>query len=255
MMRAVRYSTRFGFPIEPHTMAAIFELAHTLLPSVAMERIWQEFKKMSQFEHFDTGLVMLHDLGLLPTIFPELKACSSYEIRDRVKFIPAFPKHVPTIAELLELFPDASLEQAFLLCEKLKLSRHEKEFVDFYIKSKKLLNFPVDWKTRLEPIEWAYFYASPFSNTVLNIEACRLPENEKNNFIQAQIEHRAQLEPAIQRIICKNPVVKAEHLMAAGVLPGKKMGLLLKEAEKIAINQKMEDPQAIINILKKLLIW
>jgi len=54
MMRAVRYSTRFNFPIESDTLQAILSQAETLLPSVAMERIWQEFKKMSQFSHFDT---------------------------------------------------------------------------------------------------------------------------------------------------------------------------------------------------------
>ncbi len=38
-----------------------------------MERIWQEFKKMSHFAHFDQGLVLLHKLDLLPTIFPQLQ--------------------------------------------------------------------------------------------------------------------------------------------------------------------------------------
>lgn len=105
MMRAVRYSTRFGFPIESDTLQAILKFASTLLPSVAMERVWQEFKKMSQFAHFDAGLVTLHQLNLLPTIFPQLKDLSTQQIQQRVKYIPLFPKNSPTIAELLELFP------------------------------------------------------------------------------------------------------------------------------------------------------
>ena len=114
MMRAVRYSTRFDFPIESDTLQAILKLSSTLLPSVAMERIWQEFKKMSQFAHFDTGLITLHELKLLPAIFPQLQMLSVQDIQQLVDPLAHFPKEAPTIAELLELFPTS-------LCSKLLL--------------------------------------------------------------------------------------------------------------------------------------
>nr|NGX45091.1 CCA-adding enzyme [Chlamydiota bacterium] len=121
MMRAVRYSTRFNFPIEEATEKAIRAHAFELLPSVAMERVWQEFKKMSRFAHFDTGLITLHDLGLLATIFPDLKKTSLAEIARRVQHIESFPKGAPTFGELLELFPDYALEEILDLSEYLKL--------------------------------------------------------------------------------------------------------------------------------------
>ena len=146
MMRAVRYSTRFNFPIESDTLQAILAQAETLLPSVAIERVWQEFKKMSQFSHFDTGLLTLHQLNLLPTIFPQLKNVSTEEIQKRVNFIEHFPKGCPTIAELLELFPDSSLQDLVDLCEYLKLSKADKEFVEFYYHAQRLLTLPDKWK-------------------------------------------------------------------------------------------------------------
>ena len=96
MMRAIRYATRFNFYIEEETLKAIKFHSRELLPAVAMERIWQEFKKMSQFAHFDTGLVLMQELGLLSTIFPELKNVSAEQVKERVQYIERFPKGSPT---------------------------------------------------------------------------------------------------------------------------------------------------------------
>lgn len=253
MMRAVRYSTRFGFPIESDTLQAILKLSPTLLPAVAMERVWQEFKKMSQFAHFDTGLVTLHELNLLPTIFPQLKGVSAQEVQKRVKKLSHFPKGAPTIAELLDLFPDVSLQEALALCDTLKLSREDRSFVEYYHRARKLFELPTSWKNRLEPLEWAYFYAHASSRLVLEIIACYVADKEK--FLDEHAHHREQLAQSILRIQTHQPLIKAEHLMALGVKPGKQLGLLLKEAEKISINQSIEDRDQIIDLLKKSSLW
>jgi poly(A) polymerase len=253
MMRAVRYSTRFGFPIEPGTLQAILKLASTLLSSVAMERIWQEFKKMSQFAHFDAGLVALHTLNLLPTIFPELKGVTVQEVQNRVKYIPLFPKNAPTIAELLELFPNHSLEQTLTLCETLKLSNHDRAFAQFYFHARRQVDLPGAWKEKLEPLEWAHFYAHPQAELVLQIIACHFKDKEA--FLHEHAHYRASLGAAILRIQSGEPLVKAEHLIAEGIKPGKNLGLLLKEAEKISINQALEDRSQIIRLLKQSPLW
>lgn len=255
MMRAVRYSTRFGFSIEPTTLQAIIELSSTLLPSVAMERVWQEFKKMSQFAHFDTGLITLHQLNLLPTIFPQLQHLSISDIQKRVAYIPLFPKNCPTIAELLELFPNFSLEEALALSEKLKLSKNDRTFVEFYHHACRLIDLPSAWKAKLEPTEWAHFYAHPHSQLALDIIACHFTPQDKEKFLLEQAAHRHQLEGAINRIQSHQPIVCAEHLIAEGIKPGKQLGELLKEAEKISINHGIEDRTKIIDLLKNTSMW
>jgi poly(A) polymerase len=182
MMRAVRYSSRFNFPIESETLQAILAHSESLLPSVAMERVWQEFKKMSQFSHFDTGLVTLHRLNLLPTIFPDLKGVSVEEIQQRTCAIEHFPKGAPPIAELLELFPGVSLEKLLALCDYLKLSKKEREFVAFLHHAKSLLNMPEEWLNKLEKIEWAHFYAHPACTICLEIFAARYPLSQRETF-------------------------------------------------------------------------
>jgi len=251
MMRAVRYSTRFNFPIESDTLQAILARASELLPAVAMERIWQEFKKMSQFSHFDTGLVTLFQLGLLQTIFPALKDVPVEEVQNRVRPIERFPKGAPTIAELLELFPDHSLETLHDLGDHLKLSREDRDLLEFLYHAKTLLNMPKKWREKLEPIEWARFYANKNCDICLKIIAARFDQKTADAFLEEHVRHRQLLEQAILRIQSQTSIVRSEHLMAEGVKPGKQMGELLREAERISVNQGIEDRAKIIALLKK----
>jgi poly(A) polymerase len=255
MMRAVRYSTRFNFPIESDTLQAILAKADTLLPAVAMERVWQEFKKMSQFAHFDTALVTLHQLRLLPNIFPALKEVPVEEIQTRTSAIERFPPDAPPIAELLELFPHSSLQELFNLCDTLKLSRADRTFVEVYHKAQSLLNLPERWKDKLEPVEWAHFYANTHTPLILQLIAAHFSPTDREKFLLDHTHHRQLLEQAILRIQTHNPIVRAEHLIAEGVKPGKSLGELLREAEKISINQNIEDRTAIISLLKKSFPW
>lgn len=255
MMRAVRYSTRFNFPIESDTLQAIIAHSNELIPAVAMERIWQEFKKMSQYAHFDTGLVTLHRLNLLPTIFPDLKNVSVEEIQERLQYISKFPKKSPTFVELLELFPNYSLAQMLELCDYLKLSNFEKEFAHFYQHAKNLLNMPEQWLKNLEKVEWAHFYAHPHAELCIKIISLHYPQEKRGSFIHYHEKQRQLLEMAILRIQSKSPIVKAQHLMEEGVAPGEKMGKLLKEAERISINQGIEDRMQIIKLLKQSPLW
>ena len=255
MMRAVRYSTRLNFPIESDTLQAILAKADTLLPAVAMERVWQEFKKMAQFSHFDTALVTLHQLRLLPNIFPQLKDVPVEEIQKRTSAIDKFPSDTPPIAELLELFPAASLQELLELCDNLKLSKSDRTFVEFYHKAQSLLNMPNKWKDKLEPVEWAHFYAHLHTPLILQLIAAHLSPADREKFLLDHTHHHQLLEQAILRIQTHNPIVRAEHLIAEGIKPGKELGELLREAERISINQSIEDRKIIITILKKSLLW
>lgn len=255
MMRAVRYATRFDFLIEQKTLSAILSHSESLLPSVAMERVWQEFKKMSQFAHFDEGLIMLHELNLLPTIFPSLRTLSVDELKVRVKAIEHFPKGAPTISELLELFPSTSLEEWFTLCDYLKLSKEDKRFVEFYHHINTQLNMPKEWLEKLEPVEWAQTYAHPHSELCLQIFAAHLPIEQKEAFLNHHLKKAEQLNTAIVRIRTKKPVITAGHLIEKGIKPGVEFGKLLKEAERISVNDDLEEPSEVLCKLEKTPLW
>lgn len=255
MMRAIRYATRFDFFIDAATEKAIEDHASTLFPSVAIERVWQEFKKMSRFAHFDEGLIALHRLQLLPTIFPDLKGVSLEEIARRLRPLKHYPTPCPPIAELIELFPGHSLEQLLSFCDYMKLSKEEREFVYDFHHAKELFRMPIDWQQKLEPIEWAHFYARPHSPLCVEIFLAHVAEGEKELFKREHQERMERLAPFIQRIKERRSVVKAEHLQKEGIAPGVGMGKLLKEAERISVNEASEEPVEVIALLRKSPLW
>ncbi len=247
MIRAVRYSTRFQFPIESSTEQAILSHALSLFPSVAIERVWQEFQKMSSSRHFAEGLVSLHKLELLPVIFPSLKGVSLKQIQSRLEPLSKI-SHCPLIAKLLFLFPNASLQEEFALCDYLKLSRQDKDLVKFLNQAKSLLLMPLDWQISLEPFEWAHFYAHPSSDLALRIHA--LSQKDLSAFLHFHAGKKDSLSLHILRIQTKNPLIKSEDLQKIGIAPGVQMGKLLKEAEKISINGDLNDKEVVLEKLK-----
>lgn len=253
MMRAVRYSTRFGFPIDEETLNAIRAHSKDLLPAVAMERIWQEFKKMSHFAHFDKGLLLLHQLGLLPVIFPILKEENAKEIEKRLRYIEKFPKGSPTFAELLELFPKIDLNEIQTLAEYLKLSNQETSFAKFYHHAKALLHMPKEWLAKLEKIEWAQFYADPSAEIGLKMLAVK--QEEPKAFLDEHFTRMERLKDPIARIQNKDPYLRAHHLIEVGIQPGEQMGDLLEEGMRIAVNEGVTDPKELIERLRHTPIW
>lgn len=255
MMRAVRYATRFGFVIDEPTRQAILDHAENLLPAVAMERIWQEFKKMSQFAHFDAGLAELQRLKLLSTIFPELKPVPAGEIERRLSPVENYPKGAPPIAELLELFPQSSLERWLEICDYLKLSREEKIFVRALHACFEILKMPEDWQTNLELIEWVRFYADTQSDMILSIFAARLPIEEKETLSSTHEARKKALWRYIERMRLNMPLITSSDLSQLGITPGPSMGKLLKEAERLSANFSIEDKEELLKLLRNSSHW
>lgn len=250
MIRAVRYSARFHFPIESMTMRAIYDHAEQLLPAVAYERIWQEFEKMTRFPHFATALTTLHRLSLLPTIFPSLRDLPVEEILSRLRHLDDFPKTAPLIAQILELFPESTLEEKLDLCLTFRLSKKEQEFARFLHKMEVIFREGDD---NLELFDWAKLYADERFNTCLEIYAVKLKNREP--FIKEHAHRIERLDNAIARIKSQTPIIRAHHLKEEGILPGKAMGRLLEQAERLAINESIEDKKILLEKLKNSPLW
>lgn len=238
LIRGIRIAARFKFTIEPATEAAIRRHSHTLFPPVAMERVWQEFKKMGEGSDLQHALNMLHQFGLLQEVFPQLK---NENIEQLTSSFPKFPKECPTILYLMELFPDASLKEKIAICDYLKASNKEKDLVTLLCKAKQLS----------DDVEWVFFYADERSDLCLEVLAAQKPEN----FLSEHAQRKFRLKKAIQRVIDKTPLVRAAHLQEEGIPPGKIMGKLLQEAERLSIEKDLNDSEAVIELLKQSPSW
>lgn len=249
MVRAVRFASRFGFPIDLDTQQAIRENAETLFPAVAMERIWNEFTKMSKYPRFEQAILEMHHLGLLQVIFPQLKNVHFHDIRQRVHVYPEFPKNTPTILYLTELFPNATLEELKELCLYLKTSAQDAKLAIFFHDCKKILS-----QEQKDP-DWVFFYANPHSKLCLNLFAAHLEKIEKENFHFYHQQNQQRLASHIQRVIEKKPLVTSHVLKLAGISQGKQMGLLLKRAEEIAIQQNLNEIEPVMHLLRQSELW
>jgi len=249
MIRAIRFSARLSFEIDPPTKEAIVAHANELFPYVAIERVWQELNKMSLYPNFAKALEVLFEFDLLQQIFPQLEEKSVKNIQRKLQHVKDFPP-CPAIAKILELFPHFSLEEKINLCRHFKLSNQDMDFVIFYHETEKMLQ-----KKQIEDFEWAYFFSNKFSEIIDQIIACKMPAPEKEIFLKSHKEKKGHLKEEIRRIQEKDPLVRALHLKEQGIVPGKNMGLLLNLAEKIAINEKINDPDEIIKKLKDTPLW
>lgn len=251
MIRGIRLCARFDFEIDKDTKKAIIAHSNELFPAVAIERIWQEFTKMAQYKGFKRALLMLFEFNLLQNIFPSLKELSIEEVEKRLKLIDDFPHRTPVIISILELFPSYSLDQKIELCKYLKLSNRQIEFVTFYEQGLNLIKN----KDKVSDYDLSHFYANHFSELALQILAIHTKANIRKNFLIEHEKKQQSLKIFIDRIKNKDPIVKAEHLQLHNIKPGRLMGELIKEAEKISINQKKIDVHEIIEILKKSKLW
>ena len=83
MMRAVRFTGQLDFEIEEQTKAAITALSGTIM-LIAHERIRDEFIKMVKSPAGRAVIDLMHELGLLKHIIPELEEGIDMENRPRI---------------------------------------------------------------------------------------------------------------------------------------------------------------------------
>ncbi len=243
MVRALRFAARFNFHLDLDTEKAIEQYAPDLFPSVAMERIWQEFCKMSDYSNFDRALIGMHRLKLLPIIFPDLEHLPLHQLEKQLAPLKHYPKNAPKAVFLTELFPEASEGKLLSLGKYLKASNKDLEFLSFYKK-----NFPFD--IRLTRYESAKFYAHKDSEMSLAVYASRLEDPEE--FLKAHEEKRKDLKLHIIRMQNQTPVLSSQDLMNAGIKPGITMGRMLKEGEKMAVEMDLHTLDAVLKYLRNL---
>lgn len=252
MIRAIRFASRFNFVIDQDTQEAIIANAETLFPPVAMERVWQEMCKMIKYPHVDHAMIELHRLGLLPVIFPQLQGVHLNEIKKRVAPIAHYPPATDPFLSILALFPGITLDDAEELCRYLKVSNAEIELSRFFLTLERREDRDSE---EYDKVWWSHAYAHKNCEMCLRALVAHYPQDEKESFICRHRDRSLDLDNPIQRILTRRPVVNASMLMQEGIIPGKSMGMLLTEAERLAITTGCEKPAEIIERLKQSLHW
>lgn len=254
LLRAFRFSSRFAFNIEPETQEAIREVSGKLFPAVAMERVWQEFNKMAIYPRFDQAIVEMHRLELLAVIFPEIQGMHIKDLQHLVSSYAHFPPACSTILYLMEIFPSLSLEQKIEASRRLKATNQDIKLLEFFDLVCKLVNQDRAG-IAIESCEWIHVYADSRFKICIQVIAARESQAVRDALLKKHQERQTQLESHIKRIQEGKPLLSSTFLKNQGVLPGRVMGLLLKEAERIASNEDLHQPEAVFEKLKQMPLW
>lgn len=255
MIRAVRFASRFGFTIDKDTEVGIMMSADTLFPAVAKERIWQEFTKMASYPNFETAILELHRLKLLNVIFPQLEGLHYSELKHRVASFSNFPKDIPTILYIMELFPDIPLERQIEICTDLKVSSRDIRLVEYTFELRDKINQELLSLGKEDPVDWVMIYAYPLFQKCLEVIAARLPEDVRQTILEKHSQRKNFLQTHIERSQSKKTLITADILKQQGIAPGKEMGIIIKAGEKIAIEHNLNNPETVLSILMKSAVW
>ncbi len=135
IMRAVRFSARLQFAIEPATWRAICDCAGEL-ERISSERIMDELGKIVLHPSRDQGLWMARQSGILPVIFPEL---NSERLDGSLALIRQLPRRSDfslVLAGLMVGHPGVRVDK---VCRRLKLSNDIRKKTSWLCDSVRLL--------------------------------------------------------------------------------------------------------------------
>lgn len=238
MIRACRYSARFSFPIEEETSKAIIAHAKELFPAVAIERVYDEFKKMTRDPHLFEALLLLHKYNLLAIIFKDLPLISYEELEEKLKHPLAFPEHTYPVVYLFELLHEVSLTKKVEICKHFKVSNKELEFTKELDK----------WKHSMQLSDHELIDLYAFEEN-LDCEKIISIHQKDPSFDTFHQEKREKLKAHMERKINNTPLITAKDLFAKGFKPGKELGDHLKKAEKIAIEKDLHTKEEVLTLL------
>lgn len=251
ILRAIRFAATLGFTLDPVTERAIAQEAPTLTASVSPERIWQELRKMLRNKPYESLLLLLK-LKVLPTIFPELRDTPSSLLKVRLPFAKHLdPERIPEILFLLPFFQGISEEATNVAFTRLRISSKDLKLVGAWFEA-----LPQFQACRNDLVFWTHFLATPHAELLLELfVALQKDPVEQQRFIARVQGLRNRLQEFIQRIQTASPVVTAFDLMSQGILPGRLLGDLLREAETLAIEYECVDKEKIFHLLRAKGLW
>ena len=276
MLRAVRFSARFGYAIEPVTMAAIQEHG-TQIHQVSRERMRDELTKMLTEGHARRAFELLDETGLLHEVLPEIEAMKGVE--QPPEFHPEGDVFVHTML-LLENLPqpcpptlawggllhdvgkpptfrrapdrirfdshvDVGVKMAEAICRRLRFSNDDTE---------QILAL-VDNHMRFGDVE--RMKASTFKRFVRlprfeeHLELHRLDCTASHRKLRMYDFTRQKISELTPEAIHPKPLVGGEDLVAAGYSPGPQFKQILSAVEDAQLEGSLHSKDQAMDFVRR----
>ena len=236
MLRAVRFTARFGFDLDKQTAQAIRSMA-TEIEVVSRERISQELRLILAHPNRMFGVQLLESLQLLFPILPILENHWIPEVTEVIHQMllaqqsDSFELSMAILLSIAFKKDDNSEKATLEMCRDLKLSNSEIDRIHWLITHRDALDeahqLPLH---RLKPLlinphcelllEWMQIAAEVHKKTFVEIEFCR-----------------DYLDRTSVEILDPPPLVTGQDLILAGLKPGPDFANLLKKIRNAQLDE------------------
>jgi tRNA nucleotidyltransferase/poly(A) polymerase len=264
LLRAVRFSARLGYDIEPETAKAIREAA-PLVCGTSAERMREEIVKMLTEGHARAAFAGLDELGLLEQVLPEVARMKGVE--QPPEYHPEGDVFLHTLL-MLDLMHDPTPEFAMAvllhdagkpltqtfedrirfnyhdkagariagnLCERLRFSKGSTERIVWLI----LNHMRLDAAPQMRPSKLKRFVREPWFSDLL--ELCRLDCRASHNALDTVEWVQRYLAEAPPDVLKPEPLLRGDDLIALGHAPGPLFATILRTVEDEQLEGRLHD--------------
>ena len=247
MLRAIRFSSKLSFDLEARTNKALQDMASQLLLSTSVERIWQELEKIQLDHKIPECILIMKTLGILDIVYPALVGVDIDEIKERLRVYPEF-MGMPVCLLISLLMPHLDEESALGVLDFYKRSKKEHKLLRLFFKIRRLVgNF---LSNSCNQVSWVYIFTEKDIDNLLKCALALSKQDYRKTFIEL-MTLKDNLRVFIDCIKNNSFPITATRLIQEGIEQGPKLGFLLKEAFKLAVELNTLDENRLLQVLKQ----
>jgi tRNA nucleotidyltransferase/poly(A) polymerase len=275
MLRAVRFAARFGFSIEPGTLAAIQKM-HGRIARVSPERIRDELNRILTEGAARRGFELLDASGLLQDVLPEIAAMKG--VHQPPEFHPegdvwthtlimldGLRAPTPTLAWGV-LLHDVGKPGTFRVVDRIRFDGHVElgEHIGREILNRlRFSNADIDQIIALIANHMRFKYVHQMRESTLKrmLRMDRFDEHLELHRLDCESSHRhlenyefakAKYEQAPPEVLRPPRLVTGEDLIAAGYRPGPQFSKMLEAAEDAQLESRIHSREEGLDLIRTL---
>ncbi len=276
MLRAVRFAARFGYRIDPATLAAIRRLA-VQIHRVSRERVREELTKMLTEGHARSAFERLDESGLLKEVLPEISAMKGVE--QPPQFHPEGDVFVHTMLLLEKLPVDCSrtlawgallhdvakpptfrvapdrirfdghvevgVKMAAEICRRLRFSNGDTSQILGLVQNH--MRFGVVQQMKESTLK--KFLRLPGFDE--HLELHRMDCLSSNGIVESYEYAREKLRSIPPDAIRPQPLITGQDLIEAGYEPGPRFKEILGTVEDAQLEGRLASPEAAMDYVRR----
>ena len=273
MLRAIRFAARFGFEIEPGTLAAIQKL-HARIARVSPERIRDELVRILTEGAARRGFELLDASGLLGDILPEVAAMKGVEQPPEfhpegdvwthtLLMLEGLRRPTPTLA-LGVLLHDVGKPGTFRVAERIRFDGHVElgeRIARDILNRLRFSNAEIDQVLALIANHMRFKHVPEMRDSTLkrmlrmdsfeeHLELHRLDCASSHGHLDNYEFAKAKFEESPPEVLRPPRLLTGDDLIEAGYRPGRDFARMLEAAEDAQLESKIHSKEEALELIE-----